>query len=115
VPSMRLGDAGLNMPTLHPAPETASGCAGAGATYANDEPTEDRVRLWEDEDFDRFTRVVSERTLAQRLLLDMGAELPTEDMPIAEYLIASLNDRGYLPVRPSEVAFELDVSGGSCQ
>src|SRR5579864_4867918 len=83
---------------------------GAGATYANDEPTEERVRLSEDEDFDRFTRVVSEGTLAQRLLLDMGAELPTEDMPIAEYLIGSLNDRGYLPVRPSEVAFELDVS-----
>jgi DNA-directed RNA polymerase specialized sigma54-like protein len=83
---------------------------GAGATYANDEPTEERVRLWEDEDFDRLTRVVSERTLAQRLQLDMGAELPTKDMPIAEYLIGSLNDRGYLPVRPSEVAFELDVS-----
>lgn len=29
--------------------------------------------------------------------------------PIAEYLIGSLNDRGYLPVRPSEVTVELDV------
>ena len=31
-------------------------------------------------------------------------------MPIAEYLIGSLNDRRYLPVRLCEVAFELDVS-----
>jgi RNA polymerase sigma-54 factor len=81
----------------------------ADGAYANDEPMEER-RLSEDEDFDRFTRVVSERTLAERLLLDMGAELPTEDMPIAEYLIGSLNDKGYLPIKPSEVAYNLDVS-----
>jgi len=60
----------------------------ADGAYANDESTEERLRQSDDEDFGRFTRVVSERTLAERLLLDMGAELPTEDMPIAEYLIA---------------------------
>lgn len=53
-------------------PRSLPDVRGAGATYAKDEPTEERVRLSEDEDFDGFTRVVSDRTLAQRPLLDMG-------------------------------------------
>ena len=29
----------------------------------------------------------------------MGAALPEEDMPIAEYLVGSLDDKGYLATR----------------
>jgi len=82
--------------------------AGDGS-HAYDEPREERQRL-DDADFDRFTHVVSEPTLAQCLLQDMGAELPAADAPIAEYLIGSLNEKGYLPIKPSEVAYDLGVS-----
>jgi RNA polymerase sigma-54 factor len=88
----------------------ASDVHSAGGAYANDDPTEERQRLSEDDDFDQFTHMVSEQSLAQRLLLDIGAELPTEDMAIAEYLVGSLNDKGYLPIKPSEVAHHLDVA-----
>jgi RNA polymerase sigma-54 factor len=50
----------------------------------------------EDEDFDPFARVASEQTLAEKLLTDMGAVLPAEDLALAEYLIGSLDDKGYL-------------------
>ena len=43
--------------------------------------------------------------------MDMGAALPEEDMPIAEYLVGSLDDKGYLAVKVEDVAYELDVDG----
>jgi RNA polymerase sigma-54 factor len=63
----------------------------------------------EDEDFDPFTRVASEQTLAEKLLTDMGAVLPAEDLAVAEYLIGSLDDKGYLSARVEDIAFALDV------
>jgi RNA polymerase sigma-54 factor len=53
--------------------------------------------------------VASEQTLAEKLLMDMGAALPDEDVPIAEYLIGSLDEKGYLAVKLDDVAYELDV------
>src|SRR6202171_5669962 len=53
----------------------------------------------EEEDFDPLTRVASEQTLAEKLMSDMGAVLPDEDLPIAEYLIGSLGDKGYLAAK----------------
>src|ERR671932_662031 len=35
---------------------------------------------------------------------------PDEDMPIAEYLVGSLDEKGYLRIRPEDVAYELSVS-----
>jgi RNA polymerase sigma-54 factor len=64
----------------------------------------------DDEDFDPLTRVASEQTLAEKLLMDMGAALPEEDMTIAEYLVGSLDEKGYLAVKLDDVAYELDVS-----
>src|SRR5919109_1306130 len=63
----------------------------------------------DDEDFDPLTRVASEQTLAEKLLMDMGAALPEEDMPIAEYLVGSLDEKGYLAVKVDDVAYEMDV------
>src|SRR4030095_15484840 len=68
-----------------------------------------RNRSPDDEDFDPLTRVASEQTLAEKLLMDMGAALPDEDMPIAEYLVGSLDEKGYLAVKIEDVAYELDV------
>ena len=63
----------------------------------------------DDEEFDPLTRVASEQTLAEKLLMDMGAALPDEDMPIAEYLVGSLDEKGYLAVKVEDVAYELTV------
>jgi RNA polymerase sigma-54 factor len=75
-----------------------------------DEVPEARERLAaDDEEWDPLTRVASEQTLAEHLLADLGAILPNDDMPIAEYLVGSLDEKGYLSVRTEEVAYELSV------
>jgi RNA polymerase sigma-54 factor len=78
--------------------------------YGYDDGGEARNRAPDDEDFDPLTRVASEQTLGEKLLMDMGAALPEEDMPVAEYLVGSLDEKGYLSVRPEDVAYELAVS-----
>src|SRR5688572_16653936 len=78
-----------------------------GNTYSSydDLPESRGGRVPEDEEFDPLTRVASEQTLAEKLMMDMGAILPEEDLPIAEYLVGSLDDKGYLSVRVEEVAY----------
>jgi RNA polymerase sigma-54 factor len=68
-----------------------------------------RSQLGEDEPFDPLTRVASEQTLAERLLWDLGAVLPREDLTIAEYLVGSLDEKGYLSCSVEEAAYELEV------
>src|SRR5437899_6766936 len=87
---------------------TTSSAEGHVSPY--DDVPEGRNRGPEDEEFDPLARVASEQTLAEKLLMDMGAALPEEDMPIAEYLVGSLDEKGYLAVRVEDVAYELDVS-----
>jgi RNA polymerase sigma-54 factor len=62
-----------------------------------------------DEEFDPLTLVAAEETLAERLLADLGSLLDEEDMRIAEFLVGSLDDKGYLSCTVDEVAYELDV------
>ncbi|MDQ6669370.1 MAG: RNA polymerase factor sigma-54 [Chloroflexota bacterium] len=63
----------------------------------------------EAEEFDPLTRIAAEQTLAEKLMSDMGALLPEEDMAIAEYLIGSLDDKGYMSARVEDIAFALDA------
>src|SRR3989441_11231451 len=56
-----------------------------GQSYHYEDGSDSRNRAPDDEDFDPLTRVASEQTLAEKLLMDMGAALPDEDMAIAEY------------------------------
>src|SRR5467141_4126603 len=78
--------------------------------YGYDDGSDSRNRSPDDEEFDPLTRVASEQTLAEKLLMDMGSALPDEDMPIAEYLVGSLDEKGYLAVKVEDVAYELDVA-----
>src|ERR1700726_4451351 len=80
-----------------------------GHTSPYDDVPEGRSRGSDDEDFDPLTRVASEQTLAEKLMSDMGAVLPEEDLIIAEYLIGSLDEKGYLSVKVEDVAFALDA------
>ncbi len=62
-----------------------------------------------DEEFDPLTLVASEETLAERLLWELGTMLPLEDMGIAEFLVGSLDERGYLTLSVDDAAAELGV------
>jgi RNA polymerase sigma-54 factor len=77
--------------------------------YAADDGSDRGNRAPDDEDFDPLTRVASEQTLGEKLLMEMGAALPDEDMPIAEYLVGSLDEKGYLAAKIEDVAYEMDV------
>jgi RNA polymerase sigma-54 factor len=77
--------------------------------YGLDDGNDARNRASDDEDFDPLTRVASEQTLAEKLLMDMGAALPEGDMPIAEYLVGSLDEKGYLAIKIEDVSYEMAV------
>ena len=88
-----------------------------GAEPQRDEPSspfyDDRDLLAspnvDEEEFDPLTKVASEQTLAERLLSDLGMVLPESDMKIAEYLVGSLDEKGYLACSVDECAYELEV------
>lgn len=89
---------------------TTSPYGSDGRNYSyDDSPADSRNRGGDDEDFDPLTRVASEQTLAEKLLMDMGAALPEEDMTIAEYLVGSLDEKGYLSIKLEDVSYEMDV------
>lgn len=77
--------------------------------YGYDDTADTRGRGADDEEFDPLTRVASEQTLAEKLLMEMGAALPEEDLTIAEYLVGSLDEKGYLAIKIEDVAYEMDV------
>src|SRR5580765_3935268 len=83
---------------------------GPERSSSYDDMPDGRNRSPDDEEFDPLTRVASEQTLAEKLLMDMGSALPDEDMTIAEYLVGSLDEKGYLAVKVEDVAYELNVS-----
>jgi RNA polymerase sigma-54 factor len=62
-----------------------------------------------EDDFDPFTQVAAQMSLPERLLNELQAMLPANDMPVATYLVGNLNDNGYLLVSVEEVAHQLDV------
>jgi RNA polymerase sigma-54 factor len=72
-------------------------------------------RAADEDDFDPMIRVASEQTLAEKLLTDLGAILPHDVLPIAEYLIGSLDEKGYLGARLENIAYELEVDVESVQ
>ncbi|MBI2953093.1 MAG: RNA polymerase factor sigma-54 [Chloroflexi bacterium] len=65
-----------------------------------------------EEEFDPLSQVAAQLTLAERLLTELQAMLPKNDMPIAEFLVGSLDDNGYLRCTLEEIAqlFNVDLS-----
>jgi RNA polymerase sigma-54 factor len=63
----------------------------------------------DDEEFDPMTLVAAERTLGERLMADLRAVLDTQDIFVAEFLIGSLDERGFLSQAEYEIAGELGV------
>lgn len=61
-----------------------------------------------DHEFDPMERLSTGETLGERLLSELMAVLPPEDRELAELLIGSLDERGYLGVHVEEIA---DLAG----
>jgi len=57
-----------------------------------------------DEEFDPITIVAAEMSLSERILVDLSTVLDEEQMPIAEFLVGSLDERGYLSTSLESVA-----------
>ncbi len=80
-------------------------CDGLG-----DDDWQDFMRARQyDEDFDPFTLIASQMSLAEALMRELIAILEQEDYFIAEYLIGSLDDSGLLDTTTKEVAATLGV------
>ena len=56
-----------------------------------------------------MVHVASELSLPERLIRELGAVLPLEQMPIAEFLVGNLDERGFLECSVEEVARILEV------
>lgn len=63
-----------------------------------------------EEEFDPLTQVASQMTLQERLLSDLQSLLPSDDMPIAEYLVGNLDENGYLRCSLQEAADLFDTT-----
>lgn len=63
----------------------------------------------EDDEFDPLMLVAAPPSLGESLLRDLRASLPHEDHFIAEFLIGSLDDQGYLETSLADVAATLDI------
>lgn len=60
-----------------------------------------------EDDFDPFTQVAAQMSLAERLLNELQSMLSADEMAIAVYLVGNLNDNGYLQTTVDEAAFQL--------
>src|SRR6185437_6747670 len=63
----------------------------------------------DDDDFDPMLRVSATATLEETLLTALRAALPAGDMLIAEALVGSLGERGYLTASVEELAGDLGI------
>lgn len=63
----------------------------------------------EDEEFDPMTLVAAEAGVLERLQSDLYASIPHEQRAIADYLIGSLDQRGFLTASVSSVAHSLEI------
>lgn len=63
----------------------------------------------DDDEFDPLMLVATPPTLTEHLIRDLRASLPAEDHFLAEYLVGSLDDQGYLDTTVDEVAAQLSL------
>ncbi|TMC23467.1 MAG: hypothetical protein E6J34_02705 [Chloroflexi bacterium] len=67
------------------------------------------VEVDRDDAYDPMAHITTNETLAERLLQQLEAILPSDDAPIAEQLVGNLNERGYLEISVAEIATHLEV------
>jgi RNA polymerase sigma-54 factor len=66
----------------------------------------------EDDDYDPILATADREPLTERLIRELAASVPSRDRAIAEQLVYSLDERGYLDCSPEEIADNLGVELG---
>ncbi|HEX6779221.1 MAG TPA: RNA polymerase factor sigma-54 [Ktedonobacterales bacterium] len=88
---------------------STTGSAKAEGAPEWDDYNDPGVGAGDEEEYDPLARVVASASLAETLLWQMQAIIEPDDLPIAEYLIGSLDTHGYLLISVEEVARTLRV------
>jgi RNA polymerase sigma-54 factor len=105
--------ANATCPSCDPAPPESGAGDGLADLAEWDEYREahalDLSAPSEDEGYDPLNFVRSGGTLQEHLLVQLGAVLPWEDQPIAEYLVGNLDSHGYITVTVEEAASALEL------
>ena len=70
---------------------------------------EDYTLMVDDEEFDPLMLVAAPPTLSENLVRDLHASLPAEEHFIADYLVGSLDEQGFLDTTVDEVAARLSI------
>ena len=61
-----------------------------------------------EDEFDPMTLVASESSLIERIMMDVGTLLADDELPVAEYILHNLDERGYLEISPQTIADLID-------
>ncbi len=78
--------------------------------YLDDELRGAFAGLPDNDEFDPVSLVAAEASIDERLMLDVRSAIAAEDVPIAEYLLGSLDDRGFLTANTGSIAEQMGVS-----
>ncbi len=89
--------------------------AGNGSTdrdyeFENYRPRQTHGALFDEDEYDPLAVVASEDDMAGQLLTDLAVTLPQEDHYIAEFLVGSLDEQGFLSCSVKWAARELGVA-----
>ncbi len=63
----------------------------------------------DDNDFDPISLVAAESSMRERMMVDLRSALNSQDYQIADYLIGSLDDKGFLTSNVDAIASELGI------
>jgi RNA polymerase sigma-54 factor len=80
-----------------------------GLPYREEEQGGMTAGSGDNDEFDPVALVAAEASMYERLMLDMRSALPQEDFAIAEYLLGSLDDRGFLVQDTDAIAEQMSV------
>ena len=78
--------------------------------YRDDELRGAFSSLPENDEFDPVSLVAAEASMDERFMLDVRSVIASEDFPIAEYLLGSLDDRGFLMSETAAIAEQMGVA-----
>lgn len=102
--------------TTSPGASNQSDDFGYGAsTYKDDDADNSYSPALEDDEFDPVSLVAAEPTMRERLMLDLRSTLDEDGFEIADYLLGSFDDKGFLSGTIDDIASELGVPAESVE
>ncbi len=91
---------------------SGNGSTDSDYEFENYRPKQTHGALFDEDEYDPLAVVASEDDMAEQLLMDLAVTLPEEDYSIAEFLVGSLDEQGFLSCSVKWAARELGVPVG---